>query len=193
MSEHDYGEPWHVFNGYKSIDIEWHPPRGGTSPVAFDLKTSKRVVACVNALAGVPTEALEAGAVVRLVVAARSLGYYDCFDKLARPLEPFRNIRLPDEPLPPLEVVANFYRAAEVAKQSRPDDSVLHGWVNAATMAALGTIQLQQEVDRMKEQAGAVRELVEAAKAMCENRIYAVDARLFKALKPFAGMKGVEK
>lgn len=68
-SEHT-AEPWHTDNnigGVTSNTTAFIRALDSTSVCAADTADARRIVACVNALAGVPTEALEGGAVRALV------------------------------------------------------------------------------------------------------------------------------
>ena len=52
--------------------------------VAENAANARRIVACVNALSGTPTESIESGAVAELVSAARAL--LDQCDRIAMPV-----------------------------------------------------------------------------------------------------------
>jgi hypothetical protein len=56
-----YGEPWHVFDPYKGQDASIYP-LDDSYPIAYemDVDDARRIVACVNACAGISTEELEA-------------------------------------------------------------------------------------------------------------------------------------
>lgn len=61
------------YNNRVALTTEWSPaspPR--TTPVEANAN-ARRIVACVNALAGIPIEAIESGVVAELVEAARGL------------------------------------------------------------------------------------------------------------------------
>lgn len=62
MPEH-FNEPWHLhdMSGPTGAYIEYAPNERGVGKTVNikDFDTARRIVACVNACAGIPTEALE--------------------------------------------------------------------------------------------------------------------------------------
>jgi len=66
-------EPWDIDTMYKAniTDADGRTFSVGNSFIPENIANARRIVACVNALAGIETEALESGAVGKLVEAVR--------------------------------------------------------------------------------------------------------------------------
>ena len=79
MTQEHTAEPWEALEFSNFGDGSGHVLRNVHAGVIVatvpsflnEINNARRIVACVNALAGVPTEALEEGAVRKLVEAAR--------------------------------------------------------------------------------------------------------------------------
>jgi hypothetical protein len=72
--KHGYGEPWQRGD----YEDEANDVRGDLAMCAYgegpeDVERARRAIACVNACAGIPTEALEAGALADAIQAAQDL------------------------------------------------------------------------------------------------------------------------
>lgn len=71
MTQHTQ-EPWHIFEGTVQSDTNWTICDARTKLKNADAN-ARRIVACVNACAGIPTERLESCRVVLMSVDAEKL------------------------------------------------------------------------------------------------------------------------
>ncbi len=72
MSEHEHTkEPWKRANGTYVEDTAIEDSEGWRLACDVDPKNARRIVACVNACAGLSTEALESGALAELLETAK--------------------------------------------------------------------------------------------------------------------------